>query len=192
MKPVACGGISTPEGLRNEDALLLMRHATNDAAYELVNPYFFAQPVAPHIAATAQAKSISIPVLKQVFDKLAKSIDFVVVEGVGGWMVPLNERETTADLAALLGLPVILVVGMRLGCLSHALLSCESIISKGLPLAGWVANTLDPAMPELEKNIAALQKRIAAPLLGVVPYLPDFSADTIGAALDVQVLLKTY
>lgn len=190
FKPVACGGIETAQGLRNEDALLLGEHATLRASYEEVNPYFFAAPIAPHLAAHDAGVRIDLTRIKAQFDMLAARADVVIVEGAGGALVPLNEGETMADMARLLGLPVVLVVGMRLGCLNHALLSAESIAHHGLKLAGWVANAIQPEFSELERNIEALRERIAAPLLGRVPYLPQRDVNQIAAALDAKAVLS--
>lgn len=188
MKPVASGCVETRDGLRNEDALLLMRYATLTLPYEAVNPYAFAAAQAPHLAAMATQRRIDIAPIMATFAAHAGKADYVIVEGIGGWKVPLNEHQTTADLAAAFGLPVILVVGMRLGCLNHALLSCESIARHGLTLAGWVANTVDPSFRELQANISALQYRIAAPLLGTIPYLPRFEAKAIAQTLQLHKL----
>jgi len=189
FKPVACGVIETAQGLRNEDALLLGEHATLRASYEEVNPYFFAAPIAPHLAAHDAGVRIDLTRIKAQFDMLAARADVVIAEGAGGWLVPLNGRDTMADLAKCLGLPVILVVGIRLGCLNHALLTAQSIMQHGVPLAGWVANAVQPRFTELERNIAALRERISAPLLGSVPYLPQRDVNQIAAALDVGVIL---
>lgn len=190
MKPVASGVIETPEGLGNEDALLLQQQASVTLAYNVVNPYLFVPPIAPHLAAQRAGRRIEIAHIKNLFDEIAAQADCVVVEGAGGWCVPLNEHETIADLAVALGLPVVLVVGMRLGCLNHALLTCESIARYGVSLAGWVANTITPEFAELEENIAALSERISAPLLGVLPHLPALDARQVGKALRVEKLLR--
>jgi len=189
MKPVASGCHDTPSGLRNDDALLLMRHASLALPYEQVNPYAFAEPVAPHIAAKMAGREIEIAPLKAMFDTIARQANYVIVEGVGGWKVPLNAHATTVDLAVALNLPVILVVRIRLGCLNHALLSCDSIVNHGLTLAGWVANTIGPSFREFDENVQALRDRIAAPLLGIVPNLPGFDAGAIAHALDMQSLV---
>ncbi|HLA75060.1 MAG TPA: dethiobiotin synthase [Gammaproteobacteria bacterium] len=186
IKPVACDAIATPDGPRNDDALLLMRHASLPLSYACVNPYLFPHAIAPHLAAQAGAVEINIATIKASCERCADRADYLIVEGVGGWKVPLNERETGADLAAALQLPVILVVGMRLGCLNHALLTAESITRAGVPLAGWVANIIDPAFAALQDNIRALEQRLPAPLLGVVPHLAGFDAAAIGAALDLK------
>lgn len=191
MKPVACGGSTTEAGgLRNEDALRLQRAAGVNLPYALINPYCYAPPIAPHIAAQRAGQRIDIAHLKTAFDVIAAQADTVIVEGAGGWCVPLNERETLADLALRLELPVVLVVGMRLGCLNHALLSAEAIVRSDLPLAGWVASCVTPRFAELEENIAALRERLPAPLLGVVPHLAAFDAQQVGQALNLTELLR--
>lgn len=183
MKPVASGCEQTPDGLRNEDALLLQQQGTHPVDYELLNPYAFAPPIAPHVAAAQAGVHIDLTRIETNYKILAAQADVVVVEGAGGWLVPLNESDTMADLAARLGLEVVLVVGLRLGCINHALLSVESITRRGIPLAGWVANTLEPAMPVLADNLATLRARIEAPLLGVVPHLAHRDATAIAAEL---------
>ncbi|MEO5574330.1 MAG: dethiobiotin synthase [Gammaproteobacteria bacterium] len=192
MKPIASGCTQTPNGLRNDDALLLMRHASLPLPYECVNPYAFAAPVAPHIAAQASGRVIEIAPLKMIFEKISSQADYVIVEGVGGWKVPINVHETTVDLAVALNLPVILVVGMRLGCLNHALLTCNSIVSYGLTLAGWVANTIDTSYLEFDANVQALHNRIPAPLLGITPHLPHFDAGRISQALAMENLMGVH
>jgi dethiobiotin synthetase len=134
-----------------------------------VNPYLYAPPIAPHIAAAEAGRPIAIEMIRQAFERLRPLADVVWVEGVGGFRVPLDERHDTADLVQALALPVVLVVGMRLGCLNHALLTVEAIANRGLILAGWVANRIDPAMARFEANLETLQARLNAPLLGVVP-----------------------
>jgi dethiobiotin synthetase len=171
MKPVASGCALTPAGLRNEDALQLQRQSSVELDYSLVNPYAFAPAIAPHIAAQQAGVQIEMDSIRSAFTRITRQVDVVVVEGVGGWEVPLTEHETLADLARLLRLPVILVVGLRLGCLNHALLSAAAISRAGLPLAGWVANRLPPQPDCVEENIKTLKSRISAPLLGVVPVL---------------------
>lgn len=177
MKPVAAGRHAPGE--LNEDVAALML-ATN-AAVDLrdVNPYAFAAPVAPHIGAQLAGVRIELDVIAAAYLRLAATADVVVVEGAGGWRVPLNERDDMADLAQRLGLPVVLVVGLRLGCLNHALLTAESIAHRQLPWAGWVGNHVDPAMACQAENVAALHARLPGPCLGVQPHLdPEiFAAD---------------
>ena len=168
MKPVAAG---REAGRLNEDVEILRAAASVEAPPELINPYAFAPSIAPHIAAQQAGQRIEIPHVVECFERLARDADMVIVEGAGGFLVPLNETETLADLAVCMHLPVILVVGMRLGCLNHALLTVEAIRSRGLKLAGWVANRIDPRMDCLEDNLATLSGRIPAPLLGAIPPL---------------------
>jgi dethiobiotin synthetase len=177
MKPVASGCEPAPSGLRNADALQLQRQSSVAMEYALINPYAFAPAIAPHIAARQAGVRIELDTILSAYAQIAGQVDRVVVEGVGGWQVPLNERDTLADLARKLELPVILVVGMRLGCLNHALLSAAAISHAGLQLAGWVANRLPPEPDCVEENINTLKSRLSAPLLGIVPAL-----DTAGAS----------
>lgn len=168
MKPVAAG---CKPGELNEDVGLLRAASSVDAPLELTNPYSFQPAIAPHIAAQQSGARIDISHIVDSYAQLAGMADMVVVEGAGGFLVPLNERQTMADLASALRLPVVLVVGVRLGCLSHALLSAEAIRARGLKLAGWVANRIDPEMDSPEQNIDALVVRLGAPLLGQIPFL---------------------
>lgn len=172
LKPVASGCERTPQGLRSEDALRLAAEATVTLPYAVVNPWAFEPPIAPHIAAARAGATIDFATVADTLARARAAADLVVVEGVGGWLVPLGEHATVADLVAHLDVPVVLVVGLRLGCLSHALLTAESIRARGLPLAGWTASVLDPGMPALEENIQSLGRRIGAPLLGCLPYAP--------------------
>lgn len=172
MKPVAAGVNAAGE---YDDVVQLCAASTVSAALRDINPYAFPPAIAPHLAAQQVGIRIAFAPILAAFQTLAQQADTVIVEGVGGWRVPLNETQDSADLAKALNLPVILVVGMRLGCLSHALLTVESIAASGLTLAGWVANCVEATMTMREENIAALQPRIAAPLLGIVPFqaVPD-------------------
>ncbi len=191
MKPVAAGGIATPAGFRNDDALRLQRQSSASVAYELVNPYVFTPPIAPHLAASAAGVVMDMAHIQRCYAALAAQADALVVEGAGGWRVPLDERRSMADLVAALELPVILVVGLRLGCLNHALLTAESIGRCGRPMAGWVANGIDPGFAYSAENVAYLERHLPAPLLGVIPChgqtLPD--AATLAAHLSCADLL---
>ncbi len=169
MKPVASGCEPEPEGLRNDDARRLIRASGLPLPYKQVNPYAYKAPIAPHIAARSEGVEIEIEVIRSAFEQLQESADRIVVEGVGGWMVPINASRTMADVARALGLPVVLVVAVRLGCLNHTLLTAEAIRRSGLPLCGWVANRLDSQCLQLEENIAALKERLDAPLLMDLP-----------------------
>lgn len=171
MKPVSAG---RAPGELNEDVVALLQAANVTAAVCDVNPYAFAEPIAPHIAAERTGERIELDMIAAAYSRLAARADVVVVEGVGGWRVPLNEREDMADLAQRLGLPVVLVVGLRLGCLNHALLTAESIAARRLPWAGWVGNHIEPAMAQAAENIAALHARLPGPCLGVQAFLPAF------------------
>ncbi|WIM06671.1 MAG: dethiobiotin synthase [Candidatus Nitricoxidivorans perseverans] len=173
MKPVAAG---VDAGGRNEDVERLIAASSFAAPCELVNPYGFAAPVAPHLAAADEGRRIDIEVIANASRRLAERADLLLVEGVGGFRVPLGDDLDTADLAVRLGLPVILVVGLRLGCLNHALLTAEAIAARGLPFAGWIANVIDPGMARREENIAALEERLKAPLLGTLPHAEDPAA----------------
>jgi dethiobiotin synthetase len=164
-KPVATGCLQTPSGLRNDDALALQAAAGTDEPYELLNPYAFEPAIAPHLAAKLAKKQIRTQKLDRVHRELKTRYDLIVCEGAGGWRVPLGETWTFGAWAAEHEWPVLMVVGMRLGCLNHAMLTAESI-SRDAPLAGWVANVLPPAMPMLEENIATLKEKITAPSWG--------------------------
>lgn len=188
MKPVASGAQRIDGQWRNDDALQLQREATVRLPYELVNPIFFPEPIAPHIAAKIHGVAIDVDAIVKAFHEIQTNADIVIVEGVGGWQVPLNDTRTTADLAQRLGLPVILVVGLRLGCLNHALLTYHAIRASDLPLAGWVANTIDGDVRFSHENIATLQARLDAPLLGTVPHRDTRTPDAVAACLDLTLL----
>lgn len=175
MKPVASGGEYIENQLRNDDAINLIEASSRkiDVPYARVNPYCFEPPIAPHLAAREANVQISIDQICSDFKYLSRQSDFVVVEGVGGWRVPLLDGDDVALLAEKLKLPVVMVVGMRLGALNHALLTVESIHSRGLDLIGWIANILPPEMARLDENINTLKKMINAPCLGVIPWLRD-------------------
>lgn len=171
MKPVAAGAELRDGVLRNDDADLLAASSNVHLPSAITTPYLLRDACAPHIAAARAGITISPVPIIAAYAELQAASDAVVVEGVGGFRVPFNDEFDSADLAAQLNLPVVLVVGLRLGCLSHALLTIEAIIARGLVLAGWVANTVDPEMDFEAENIAALAQRIPAPLLGHVPHL---------------------
>lgn len=169
MKPIASGCMRDGNGvLLNDDVSALAAASNVPASLDLINPYRFEPAIAPHIAAAQVEKIIDCEVIKLAYQQLKALADVVIVEGAGGFLVPLNNQETLADLAVLLNIPVILVVGMRLGCINHALLTVEAIKSRGLTLAGWVANRVDAEMPVFEENLVSLQQRIAAPCISVV------------------------
>ncbi|HEY9268341.1 MAG TPA: dethiobiotin synthase [Methylotenera sp.] len=175
MKPVASGCELSAQGiwqgqLVNDDVVALYEAGNVPASLELINPYHFEPAIAPHIAAEKAGVEIDLDLIVRFYHVLAEMADVVVVEGAGGFFVPVNNQQTLADLTVKLHLPIILVVGMRLGCINHALLTVEAIRARGLTLAGWVANRIDPDMSMFEENLASLQQRIEAPCLGVVPW----------------------
>jgi len=170
MKPVASGCVQVEGQWQNEDARALMAASNISAPYKLVNPYAFEPAIAPHLAASLAGENILLSVIENHYQQLKSMADKMIVEGAGGWLAPINNRESMADISLALGLPVILVVGLRLGCLNHALLSVQSILAKGLKLSGWVANSIDPLFAEKAANIDALNSRLPAPCLGVIPY----------------------
>jgi dethiobiotin synthetase len=169
MKPVAAGVQPSPDGPINPDVVALYQASSFRAPLNEVNPYSFEPAIAPHIAAAAAGVRIELDRIVQAFIALRQRADSIVVEGVGGFLVPLNDREDAADLAVALALPVVLVVGMRLGCLNHALLTQQAVAARSLRLCGWIANSIDPHMARFEQNLQALRERVAAPLLGVIP-----------------------
>jgi dethiobiotin synthetase len=187
MKPVASGCEQTPAGLRNDDAVQLLQQSSICLDYDQVNPYAFEPAIAPHIAAAQYGIRIEPEKIQRIYATLTEQADCVLVEGAGGWEVPLNDSATMADLVALLGLDTILVVAMRLGCLNHALLTAAAIQSSGLKLAGWVANCLPSMRAEaVDENINSLKSRIYAPLLGIVPALPGVSPKAVADCLLLQ------
>ena len=177
MKPVAAGARQDRDGRHSDDARALRAASGIEVPDELMNPYLFAAPISPHLAARHEGVEIDLEVIARRFGELAALGDAVVVEGAGGFCVPLTDRLTGADLAQALGLPLMLVVGLRLGCLNHALLTAEAIAARGLEFAGWVANTVDPEMAALHENVETLRTRLAAPCLGVLPWLPVADAE---------------
>ncbi len=170
MKPISAGCTKTTTGLRNNDAVQLMQQASLELPYDMVNPYAFEAAIAPHIAAAQNNTTMHIEPLCRAYEKIAAQADVVIVEGAGGWQVPLNENETMADLATALGLPVINIVGLRLGCLSHALLTAESIAAHGLQHTAWVGNMLCAEMICATENIMTLKQRLPGDCLGIVPF----------------------
>jgi len=190
MKPVASGCEMTAQGLRNEDALLVQQHSSIECAYDIINPWAFAPAIAPHIAAAHVGVRIEFAPIIERFNFLAAQSDAVVVEGAGGWQVPLNDEQSIADLAVQLQLPVILVVAIRLGCINHALLSAQSIRASGCRLAGWIANHVTPTVSESAAIIASIADRVAAPLLGEIGYQPELNVDKMAHTIDGATLSK--
>lgn len=170
MKPVASGARIVNGELINDDALQLQQAANVQCTYATVNPYCFAPAIAPHLAAQETGTEIDIDFIEQNYRKLSAQADVVIVEGVGGWSVPINDTQTMADVVSVLQLPVIMVVGMRLGCLNHALLTAQAIAQSGNRLAGWIANVIEPDMARLDANIASLEARLHALCVATVMF----------------------
>ena len=169
MKPIASGCEVNQQGeWMNEDVRALQRVSNVTVPIEFINPYRFLPAIAPHIAAEQSGMTINLEVIKNAYQQLTTVAEVVIVEGAGGFMVPLNQTQTLADLALQLNIPIILVVGIKLGCINHALLTVEALQARGLVLAGWVANQIDPNMPMFAENLSSLQARIEAPCLSVV------------------------
>ncbi len=185
MKPVAAGAIKTSQGLRNDDALQLMNACHSTLDYALINPFCYEAAIAPHIAAQETGQAIDMQRILNNFRTLRGKTDYVIVEGAGGWLVPINARQTLADLATALQLPVILVVGIRLGCLNHALLTERAIRESRLPLAGWVANIIDSKNLSTQDNITYLEKTIKSPLLGTIPYRKNIGFKPLSEKLKI-------
>ncbi len=184
MKPVASGCERTRAGLRNADALALAAASNLAVDYDCINPYAFEPAIAPHLAAREAGVVIDPARILAAFRVLSERADAVVVEGVGGWQVPIGDSATMADVARLLDLPVMLVVGIRLGCINHALLTAQAVRAAGLALAGWVACRVDPACERPDENVAAIGERLGAPLLGDIPWLESASPDAAAACLE--------
>lgn len=178
MKPIASGCRETPDGLRNEDAGALIAASEPAPPYAWCNPFALPLAIAPHLAARDAGIEITLGPVVGAYRQLAAMADRVVAEGVGGWAVPLSATLMQADLVRALGLPVVLVVGLRLGCINHALISVRAILADGCALAGWIANCIDPAMASADANIDTLRARIDAPLLGVIAHAREATGDT--------------
>jgi dethiobiotin synthetase len=178
MKPIAAGSMTGPEGLANDDALLLQAESSTRHPYGDINPWLFEPAIAPHIAAAEAGIAIDLARIATAHARLAAAADVVLAEGAGGFLVPLDAHRSCAEIPVLLRMDVILVVGLRLGCLNHAFLTAEAIAARGLALAGWVGNHIDPGFARMRENVDTLKARIAAPCLGIVPHMPepDFAA----------------
>ena len=192
MKPIASGCENTPEGLRNEDALILQQAATETLAYDLVNPIALEPAIAPHVAAAQAGRTISAGRLVGFCrDMQMRPADLLLIEGAGGWRVPLNDRETYSAVPRELDVPVVLVVALRLGCINQALLTAEAIRNDGLVLAGGVANHAEPAAMNCEQEtLDYLLGHIQAPCLGVIPWVEGAEPETLSGYLDVGVLFE--
>ena len=186
MKPVASGASCRNGRLRNADAEQIRAAASRGPAYEEVNPWVFERPIAPCFAARAAGVVISTGPVEAAFRRLDGRADLVIVEGAGGWDLQLNERECMADLVDRLGLGVILVVGLRLGCLNHARLTAAALRAAAVPFSGWIANRIDPAYETLAESLAYLKARLDAPYLGLIPWAPGAAPATNAACLDLR------
>jgi dethiobiotin synthetase len=188
MKPVASGCVATPDGLRNDDALALIEASAPRPDYASCNPFAFGEAVSPHLAAAAEHAEVTLAPIEAAHASLAGSADVVVVEGVGGWLAPLAPTLLASALPQALGLPVILVVGLRLGCLNHAQLSARAIVADGCDLLGWIGNAVDPAMERRADNLATLRRLLPAPCLGVIDHGADAAVATTALAAAVVAL----
>jgi dethiobiotin synthetase len=175
-KPIAAGCELTADGLRNEDALILQKNSSIAVSYDALNPISFAQPIAPHIAAEVENRPIQSHLITQGFQALQKlNADLLIIEGAGGWRLPLNDKEMLSDWVIAQNLAVILVVGMKLGCLNHAILTYETIINDGLTVVGWIANQVQAEMPFYEHNLQLLSTKIKAPMIAEIPFLNNIN-----------------
>ncbi|MCI2246987.1 dethiobiotin synthase [Xanthomonas sp. PPL568] len=183
MKPVASGCTREAEGWCNEDALALQEASAPRPRYDDLNPYALPLPLAPELAAADAGVQLELAPIAAAFERLRAQADVVVVEGVGGWAAPLSATLDQADLARALRLPVVLVVGLRLGCLNHARLSAAAIAADGLQCIGWIGNEIDPAMERIDDNMAMLRTRLPMPCWGRLPYRPQPQAEQLAAQL---------
>lgn len=183
MKPVAAGSMAGPEGPANEDALLLQAESSVRHPYAVVNPWLFEPAIAPHLAAAEAGVAIDTARIVAAHARIRAGADVVLAEGAGGFLVPLDRTRSFADLPALLGMEVLLVVGLRLGCLNHALLTAEAVDRRGLRFAAWVGNAIDPDFARRDENVATLSARLPAPCLGIVPWMARPDVGTAAAAL---------
>ncbi|WP_058554560.1 dethiobiotin synthase [Thiohalocapsa sp. ML1] len=190
MKPIAAGCVPGDDGLQSNDAIKLIAAGGIDVPYREVNPYALAEPIAPHVAAGLAGVDIKLGRIRDAYQALSQRAERVIVEGVGGWRVPLGPALSLSDLPSALGLPVVMVVGLRLGCLNHSLLTAESVRARGVRLVGWIANEIDPDMLARDENIATLAALIDAPTLGVVPRLLPPTPEVIAEYLNLEPLLR--
>jgi dethiobiotin synthetase len=186
MKPVAAGCSSVNGKLINQDALLLQENASIPLVYDEVNPYAFELSVSPHLAAAKAGRSVDIKELVEHYERLQKQVDILLVEGAGGWLAPLNETQDIADLACSFNLPIIIVVAIRLGCINHAKLTYQAVCLSGLQCAGWIAACTEAEMPCREENILTIDKVVAAPLLGIIPYCENADFDMFAMQLRID------
>jgi dethiobiotin synthetase len=188
MKPVASGCVRTRSGLRNDDAMRIKSMADIEVPYDLVNPYAFEAAVAPHVIAEQEGINIDLSRIKSCYNKLSESVDIVVVEGVGGWRVPLGQEQAVPDMVRALALPVVMVVGMKTGCINHAVLTAEAIKHDGMQLLAWVANQVDPEYSTLLPTMDYLNTKLKIPMLGHIPFMAEPDLDEITACIDLKQL----
>lgn len=190
MKPIAAGATNGPEGRANADALMLQAESSVRHPYAVVNPWLFEPAIAPHIAAAEAGLSIDTDRIVAAHERLCTGAEVLLAEGAGGFLVPLDAKRSFAELPGLLGMEVLLVVGLRLGCLNHALLTAEAIAARGLAFSGWVGNSIDPEFARREENVATLTARLSAPCLGIVPWMPEPDVAKAAAALSGAFALR--
>ena len=183
MKPIASGCSVTESGLRNDDAVKIRKQASYEAVYDDINPYSYEPPIAPHVAAKQIGETIQLHIIDASYRRLSERVDAIVVEGIGGWRVPFGKGLQTKDLVKHLQIPVILVVGLRLGCINHALLSAEAIAADGVQLMGWVSNHIDPSYIEAQETLEQLSEAIPAPLLGKIPHLSELDIEKVANSI---------
>ncbi|MCD1124455.1 dethiobiotin synthase [Jinshanibacter sp. LJY008] len=189
-KPVASGSQLTEDGLRNQDALILQQYSSEDLEYNQINPVTFLHPTSPHIASRLVSQPISLSLLSSGLASLQQKSDVVVVEGAGGWFTPVDEHYSLSDWVIAGQLPVVMVVGIKLGCINHALLTQQALITAGVNFSGWIANSVQPGYPHYDDYMSTLKRRITAPLLGEIPYLPYLSSlPSLAQYIDSSLLL---
>jgi len=189
MKPIASGALLTEGKLENEDACQIMEHCSAPTEYELINPFVFELPVSPHIAADQAGKKIKFQEITSCYKKLASQCDNIIVEGVGGWRVPISEDKSIVDLVRVLELPVILVVGLKLGCINHAILTAEAIKADGIKLVGWASNRVDNGYLCPKETIATLQNALSCPLIADMPFMERYDQDKFSGKIDLNAFL---
>ncbi|MBT8440541.1 MAG: dethiobiotin synthase [Gammaproteobacteria bacterium] len=192
MKPVAAGVSEIGGEAVNDDALLIRQQSSKQLDYKLVNPYLFEPAIAPHIAAQQVDQNIDLKLIQAALDEIEKQSDLVVVEGAGGWLVPLNEQQDVADIAVNMNLPVILVVGLKLGCINHARLSIQAIQARGCRVIGWIGSQIAPEMMNVDENIETLQQYLPVKCLGIVPWLENSDAETVATYIESEALLDQF
>lgn len=189
FKPVSAGCKRTADGLINDDAKLLQQDSSLNLPYSIVNPFAFEPPIAPHIAAEQAGVTINLEQIQSCYTQIASQNDLVIVEGAGGWLVPISDEQTMADVARALDLPVILVIGIRLGCLNHGMLTMHSILSSDLACSGWIANHLAPESTTSKENVRYLQQHFDAPLIAQLPFDYTLSSADRTGYFDLDLLL---